>query len=120
MTKVDILKESTDNGKSTFRAIAGDKQSVGRTAGEALDALTAQLPMDDVGTLVVVQSHGPDEFFPAEQQRRLGELMTQWRNARDRGVALPSDLQAELDRLVETELQASAKRTEAILAKLTS
>ena len=32
----------------------GRLQSVGRSAGEALDALTAQLPAEDKGTLVVV------------------------------------------------------------------
>jgi len=56
MTKVDILEETAESGKPTFRAVAGDKQSVGRSAGEALDALTAQLPADEAGTLVVVQA----------------------------------------------------------------
>jgi hypothetical protein len=42
MTTVAILPISDASGESIYREIAGDKQSIGRTAGEALDALTAQ------------------------------------------------------------------------------
>ena len=118
MTKVDILEETAESGKPTYRAVAGDKQSVGQSAGEALDALTAQLPADEAGTLVVVQGRRPDEFFTADEQRRLSELMAEWRDARDGGKQFPADLQTELEQLVDAELQASAKRTQAILAKL--
>jgi hypothetical protein len=118
MTKVDILQEPAEGGTLTYRAVAGEKQSVGRSAGEALDALTAQLSDDEAGTLIVVQGRRPDEFFTAGQQRRLLELMTEWRDARDRGAELPAELQTELDQLVDAELQASARRARAILAKL--
>lgn len=99
--------------------MAGDKQSIGKTAGEALDALTAQLDKDEASTLVIVQNLGLDQFFNAEQQQRLSELMSHWRSARDQGQALPSDEQAELDALVEAELQASANRTALPLQELT-
>lgn len=118
MTKVDILEETAEGGEPTYRAVAGDKQSVGRSAGEALDALTAQLPADEAGTLVVVQARRSDEFFTAEQRQRLSELMAQWRDARDRGKQFPAELQTELQQLVEAELQASAKRARSMLAKL--
>lgn len=42
MTTVAILPLSDASGERIYRAIAGDKQSIGRTAGEALDALAAQ------------------------------------------------------------------------------
>jgi hypothetical protein len=42
MTTVAIVPISV-NGEKSYRAIAGDKHSVGKTAGQALDALTAQL-----------------------------------------------------------------------------
>ena len=58
----------------------------------------------------------PDRFFDANQQRRLGELMTSWRQARDLGSALSSTEQAELDQLIEAELYASANRA-AMLAE---
>ncbi len=43
MTTVAILPISNVNGEKFYRAIAEDKYSVGKTAGQALDALTAQL-----------------------------------------------------------------------------
>jgi len=116
MTRVDIFPDSTEQG-TEFRAIAGNKQSVGRTAGEALDALTAQLPQNS-GTLVIVQTWQPDEFFTAEQQRRLTELMEAWREARDRSSTLPAQEQAELESLIDAELLASQQRAARLLREL--
>lgn len=42
MTTVAILPISDASGERIYRAIAGDKQSTGKTASEALDALAAQ------------------------------------------------------------------------------
>ena len=70
-----------------YRAVAGRRQSVGKTPGEALDAMTAQLSSDEAGALVVIQNLRPDTYFTAEQHRRLNELMTLWREARDRAPA---------------------------------
>jgi hypothetical protein len=47
---------------------------MGRTAGEALDALASQLPREDVETLVIVRNMSPDRFFSAEQRSRLEDL----------------------------------------------
>ena len=88
MTKVAILPESTEPGRITYRAIAGRQQSVGKTAGEALDALTSSLSEEASATMVIVQHQRPDEFFNAQQQARLKELMLRWREARDAGSAL--------------------------------
>ena len=52
----------------------------------------------------------PDQFFDANQLRRLKELMDVWRQARDLGNALPAGEQRELDNLIEAELLASASR----------
>ena len=119
MTKVAILPETTDGGGISYRAIAGDRQSCGKTAGQALDALTAQLLEDEAGTLIIVQSRQPDRFFTAEQQQRLSELMVRWRDNRDCGETLPTKEQTELDALVEAELQASADRAASLLQELT-
>ena len=118
MTRVAILPVQTEGGGVFYRALAGDKQSEGRTAGQALDALTAQLAAEDAGTLIVVQSPRPDRFFGAEQIRRLTDLMEKWRAARDRGEALCSEEQAELDSLIETELRASGERAAALAAEI--
>lgn len=111
MTTVAILPISDASGEKSYRAIAGDKHSVGKTAGQALDALTVQLGETEFSALLVIQSFRPDPFFSAEQQERLSELMRLWRLARDQGQALPPAQQTELDDLVEAELRAATART---------
>lgn len=114
MTKVAILPIPTEQGDLSYHAIAGAKHAQGKTAGEALDALTAQLSADEASTLVIVQSRRPDAFFNAAQQERLATLMTRWRTARDQGKTLPVDEQTELEALIEAELRASTARTSAL------
>lgn len=115
MTTVSILPISDASGDKSYRAIAGDKHSVGKTAGQALDALTAQLGETEFSGLLVIQSFRPDPFFSAQPQKRLLELMSLWRLARDQGKALPPEQQAELDTLVEAELEAATARTAALI-----
>src|SRR5258706_16155784 len=116
MTKVAILPEPSVHGGVVYRAVAGARQAVAKTVGAALDALTAQLSPEESGTLVVVQNHQPDEFFTAEQQRRLEELMQCWRAARDTGKLLSPPEQTELNALVDAEVVASGQRAAAALA----
>lgn len=116
MTTVEILPIAMGTGV-TYRGVAGEMRSQGRTAGEALDALTSQLPGDEAGLLVMVQSLQPDGYFNAVQQQRLGELMARWREANSAGNVLPPDEQKELDALVEEELRASAGRAGALADK---
>jgi glutamate/tyrosine decarboxylase-like PLP-dependent enzyme len=118
MTKVAILPEVSEQGEKLYRAIASGHQSLAKTAGAALDALTAQLPADEAGTLVVVQSQQSDEFFTAQQQERLRGLMARWRAARDAGAALEPTEQAELEALVDAEVQAAGRRAAALSAAL--
>ena len=118
MTTITILPESIESDEITYRAIAGAIQSEGKTAGEALDALTKQLSEDESGMLVIVQNLRPDIFFTAEQQQRLSELMARWREARDNNNALPPEEQAELQMLVDAELQAAAKRAESAISEM--
>jgi hypothetical protein len=115
MTTVAILPISDANGETSYRAIAGDKQSVGKTAGQALDALTAQMDQVEFSAMLVIQSFRPDAWFTAQQQERLTELMHLWRLARDQGRELPPEQQVELDHLVELELQAATDRTAALM-----
>ncbi|MEW6210914.1 MAG: hypothetical protein AB1631_21295 [Acidobacteriota bacterium] len=118
MTTIAILPEKIEGDGTTYRAVAGKVQAQGKTAGEALDAMTEQLSENESSLLVIVQSLKPDRFFTAEQQQRLGELMQRWREARDRGSALPPCEQAELESLVEAELEAARLRAEAMLSGL--
>lgn len=110
MTKVAILPVPAEQGALSYHAIAGDRHAQGKTAGEALDALTAQLSKDEASTLIIVQNLRPDRFFNTAQQQRLEALMARWRTARDQGGALSSDERAELEALIEVELKAAAAR----------
>jgi predicted ATP-binding protein involved in virulence len=66
-------------------------------------------------TLVIVRRFRADRFLPVEQQQRLQSLMKRWREARDQhGESLSEAEQAELDSLVEAELEATAGRASAI------
>jgi hypothetical protein len=118
MTKVAILPEPTSQGDTLYRAVAGTHQAVAKTAGAALDALTAKLPPEESGTLVVVQNHRADRFFTGAQQQRLEELMRRWRTERDSGRSLTAAEQAELEDLIEAEVRASGERAKAALAGL--
>ncbi len=60
----------------------------------------------------------PDRFFTSEQQNRLEELMRLWRAARDAGAQLPTEQQAELEALVEAQLEGAARRAEAMFANI--
>jgi hypothetical protein len=118
MTRVTISRQTADPKDPTYRAAAGPLQTVGRTAGEAVDALAAQLPEDQAGTLIIVRDLRPDRYFTEEQRQRLGELMARWRSARDAGAALPEAEQTELERLVDEEVRAAGKRAAELLREL--
>jgi hypothetical protein len=115
MTTVTILPISDPSGEKLYRAVAGNKCSVGKTAGQALDALTNQLGEPEFSALLMIQSFRPDRFFSAEQQKRLSDLMSLWRTARDNGEKLAPEIQAELDSLTEAELRAATARTDALM-----
>jgi hypothetical protein len=117
MTRVTIVAEDPASPNTKFRASARNRESVGATVGAAIDGLAAQLDAS-AGTLIIVQNLRPDEFFTAEQQERLEELMAKWREARDRGSVLSSTEQAELESLVKAELEGSSNRVDAIAQEL--
>jgi hypothetical protein len=118
MTTITIFPEHSQADAPRYRALAGEVQSEGSTAGEALDALTSRLGASATTTLVIVQPMRPDAWFSAEQQRRLGELLPRWRAARDAGTPFPAEEQAELDALVEAELRAAGLRAAALARQL--
>jgi predicted Zn-dependent protease with MMP-like domain len=109
MTTITITPERAD----TYRAVTGDKESTGRTAGEALDALASQLADDESGTLVTVQNRKADPFFDAARQARLTELI----GRRDGGALAPEEA-GELESLIEAELDGARDRADALLREL--
>jgi hypothetical protein len=109
MTTITILPEK-DN---SYRAVAGDKQSTGRTAGEALDALTSQLADEEGQSFIVIPKPKADQFFNATQQQRLGELIQLRKQD-----SLSAEEEKELERLIEAELDGAKRRAESLLNEL--
>jgi len=107
MTSVSIHKEQSEDDMERYRAVAGSHQSVGRTPGEALDALNAELGSAESSSLVVVQQMRPDAYFTEDQYVRLSDLL-------ERNAELTCAEREELERLVREELLASARRAEAL------
>lgn len=120
MTTIAIFPESPGSPTTGYRAVAGKAQSVGQTAGQALDALTAKLDEKETGTLIIVQHLRADDFFTAQQRQRLEKLMGCWRAARADGASLPAEEQAELEALVEAEVHAAGARAAALAGELAS
>jgi len=112
MTRVTIILENQSSSESRFRAVADGLESEGRTAGQALDALTQQLGGSGEGMMVLVRPTGPDQFFTAAQQEELESLMQAWRAARDAGGQLDAQQQSRLETLVDEELAGAGKRAE--------
>jgi hypothetical protein len=108
MTTITILSE-----EKNFRAVAGKKESVGRTIGEALDKLTEQLSEDEGGTLLVIQKRRADKFFGAAEQKRIAELVSKKENQ-----SLTTDEKTELENLIEAELNGARRRAEEMIGGL--
>jgi DNA-binding transcriptional regulator YbjK len=103
------LSEATAEGG--FMAMFGSRKANGKTAGAALDALTAQLADGESASLVLVQSMKPDRFFNAAQQARLQRLMQAWRQTPEKPAS------AELLAAVDEELQATIERSKALMTR---
>lgn len=114
MTKVGLIREDVGGNEMTFRAVTSHRQAMGRTAGEALDALTSQLPADETDTLVIVRGLRPDQFFTEGQRQRLEQLMSSWRSARDAGTSLSAEEESELEIFIDAEVRAATLRAEAL------
>ena len=110
MSTIAIISQN-DNEGAPFLALSGSRQSVGKTMGEALDALASQLESIGSETLVLIQKREPDQYFTAEQHERLRELM-------DRRASLSADERAELEDLIDTEIDATVARTDAVVERL--
>lgn len=111
MTIVTVTNEVNREDAEFFRARVNGHHAVGRTAGEALDGLREHLASEVGSTIVLVQRLGGDSYFGADQIRRLGELMSRSRQARDAGMSLPLNEQTELESLIQAEFDASARRS---------
>jgi hypothetical protein len=108
MSAVVIRTEDAGSGEIRFRAIAGTREHVGRTMGEALDALTADWGDDVQETAVLIQRFRPDRYFTEAQYRRMQVLLA-------RRTTLSDEESAELEALIDMELDATVARTDALV-----
>jgi hypothetical protein len=80
MTTVAIQPVLDALGQRSYRAVAGNKQSVGKTAGQALDALTLQLGETEFSGVFVLQSSPPKRRIPpailAGKVKILGDIVS--------------------------------------------
>lgn len=105
MTAISIRNDRKDTGERQFRAIAGERQCIGRTMGEALDALTAEWGDNIDETVVLIQQFRPDQYFTQAQYDRMQALL-------NRRSILTPDERRELENLIDKELEATVARTE--------
>lgn len=110
MNTITIIPDPDESG-TRYRAVSGRHQSVGRTMGEALDTLAAQIEDTEVGTLVLIQRRQPDRFFSADQYERMHDLLA-------RRDSLTEKERTELESLVDAELDATIARTEALAQQI--
>lgn len=118
MKTIEIVSE-TSSKQTVYRAICGEQQATGITPGEALDLLEQNLASqgheENGNTLIIVQRFRPDNFFTAEKQLRLRELMDRFHHANDAGNQLDIAEKQELETLVDAEWHAAIERSEAII-----
>ena len=112
MDAITILP--THQPEGSYEAAQGTLSAKGRTAGEALDALTALLEPEPATHVVIVQAHRPDRFFGATERARLETLMRRFHDAQVSGEPLSEADQAELEQLINAELDASGERAKAL------
>jgi hypothetical protein len=103
--------QAADNAK--FIARTGNLRAVGRTMGEALDALASQWGEITHTVPVIIQHFGSDPFFTQPQYDRMQELRT-------RVQTLSADERTELESLIDAELDATIARLDALAPSSTN
>ncbi len=103
-----------------FYAITRGHNTTGPSAGDALNALLADLAPGEIPERIVIGRIGDDEFYDAVRVERLEQLTERLAEERRGGLSLTGSERAELERLVEEEEEAVVRRSEAIAADLSS
>lgn len=116
---IEIYQESNKLRDKQYRAVRGQQQAEGETAGQALDSLEKMLSStgEAVNSLVILQRFQPDTLFPETEQHRLQELMIHFHEAINQDTELSTEDRTELEQLVDTEWIAAIARTSSILAQ---
>ena len=107
MPSMTMRTEHNEADAPRFRAVAGSHQAVGRTMGEALDALTADWGDDIQETAVLIQRFQPDAYFTTAQYCRMQELLA-------RRATLTAEERTKLEAIIDAELDATVARAESL------
>jgi hypothetical protein len=118
METITIISEDPASPSAAFRASSCGRESVGKTPGAALDALTDQMQPSETSTLIVIQNHKADVFFTASQQDRLQELLNIREKCELSGNAMVPSERSELESLIAQELDGTARRAAAMADEL--
>ncbi|GIK59069.1 MAG: hypothetical protein HND44_11050 [Chloroflexi bacterium] len=121
LTTIEIIHEPHPKKKAIYRAIHGDQQASGKTAGQALDSLeellAATTQQEKEGTIVILQRFRPDEFFSSQQQNRMQALMNRFHDALAVDESLSDEERQELEHLISQEWQAAIARAASFLGQ---
>jgi len=99
--------EQNEKSSPTFRATSGKRHSVGRTPGEALDTLLADEGPEIESSAILIQRLVPESFFTQAQYDRMQRLLA-------KRAHLSEAENRELDQLIDSELEATILRTQAL------
>ena len=108
MPSMSIQSENDSKQARLFRALSGRRQSVGKTPGEALDALIAQEGETMESSAILIQRFGSDSFFTQNQYDRMQYLF-------GLSSGLSKEENSELDSLIDVEIEATIRRTDSLV-----
>ncbi len=116
---IEIYRESGTRRNKNYRAVHGQQQAEGETAGQALDSLEKMLTTsgESSNSLVILQRFQPDALFPETAQMRLQALMSRFHDAINQDTELTAEERTELEQLIDAEWIAAIARTATILAQ---
>ncbi len=117
---IEIYRESGKHRNKSYRAIRGQQQAEGKTAGQALDSLEKMLATcgESANSLIILQRFQPDVLFPKIEQIRLQALMSRFHEAINQDAELTAKERTELEQLIDAEWVAAIVRTATILAQI--
>jgi hypothetical protein len=109
MPSVTIRENQANKSKVEFQATSGNHFAVGRTMGEALDALLQDWEGEAKPTAILIQRFLPDAFFTKAQGDRMQDLMA-------RRDSLTAAERTEFEALIDAELDATILRTDHLMS----
>ncbi|MBB6051273.1 hypothetical protein [Armatimonas rosea] len=114
---IAVISETPEKDTQRVHVFTKNKEASGETLGAALDALqlTDSLWEGSEEPYLLLRRFQADRFFPTPQRERLRALMAQWREAQESAQPFATELQSELESLIQAEEEATIARSQALL-----